>query len=262
MAKIIAIANQKGGVGKTTTAVNLGTALQLMGNKVMLIDLDAQASLSAYLDFADENSFTIGDLFLIAAKTEKNTEIPAISECVKYNKTNNLSFIPADSGLAGVENKLLNVNHKELILKKILSDKLFNEFDYVIIDCQPSLGILVINALTAADGVLIPVQPQKFALDGLTKFINLFGKVKSKINPRLEIIGILPTWIENTTLCRDNTQMLMESYGEKLFNTSIRRSVEAQRSAEKMKSLCLNKTRLGEEYKSLAAEVATRCELI
>lgn len=263
MSKIIAIANQKGGVGKTTTAVNLGTALQLMGNKVILIDLDPQANMSAYLGFEEDGCPTMSDLIMITANNftmgAKRKDMPNISECIRFNDTNKLYYIPSDIGLAYADSCLMQAATRESILKNILSAQEISEYDYVIIDCLPSLGILLINALTAADGVIIPVQTQKFALDGLDMLGNIYDQVKTAINPKLEIIGVLPTMADNTNISRTTAAALAERYSDKVFTVSIHKSVEAANSSERMKSLCLNKTKLGEEYKALAAEVAKRC---
>jgi len=158
MKKIIAVANQKGGVGKTTTAVNLGTALQLMGNKVLLCDLDPQANMSAYLGFEDDGKPTMSDLVMTAANNftmgATRKEMPKTADCIRYNEKNKVNFIPSDIGLAYADACLMQAATRESILKQILSDEIISDYDYVFIDCLPSLGILLINALSAADGVI------------------------------------------------------------------------------------------------------------
>ncbi len=261
--KIIAVANQKGGVGKTVTTVNLGTALELMGNKVLLCDLDPQANMSSYLGFEDDDNPTMSDLIMTAANNftmgAMRKEMPKIADCIRYNEKNKVSFIPSDIGLAYADTCLMQAATRESILKQILSDEIISDFDYVLIDCLPSLGILLINALSAADGVIIPVQTQKFACDGLSMLENIYEQVKTTINPKLEIIGVLPTMADNTNISGRTAQQLSERYSDKIFKTLIHKSVEAANSTEQMKSLCLNKTKLGEEYKALAAEVQQRC---
>ncbi len=262
MKKIIAVANQKGGVGKTTTAVNLGTALAMQGNKVLLADLDPQANMSAYLGYEDDNKATMSDLIMTAANNftmgALKREMPAMEECIRYSETNKVSYIPSDIGLAYADTCMMQAAQRESVLKFILSDSTIQSFDYIIIDCLPSLGILLINALTAADGVIIPVQTQKFALDGLDMLSEIYNQVKATINPKLDIIGVLATMSDNTNISRTTSDKLTEKYGEKMFRTAIHKSVEAANSSERMKSLCLNKTKLGEEYKQLALEVAKR----
>ena len=233
--KIIAIANQKGGVGKTTTAVNLGTALELSGKRVLLIDLDPQANMSAYLGFEDDDKATMSDLVMTTANNftmgAQKREMPSC---------------------------MMQAAQRESVLKFILSDKAIQEYDYVIIDCLPSLGILLINALTASDGVIIPVQTQKFALDGLDMLSEIYNQVKETINPKLDITGVLATMADNTNISRSVVEKLTERYGNKMLCTQIHKSVEAANSSERMKSLCLNKTKLGEEYKALATEIMSR----
>lgn len=262
MKKIIAVTNQKGGVGKTTTAVNLGTALAMQGNKVLLADLDPQANMSAYLGYENDEKATMSDLIMTVANNftmgAMKREMPAMTECIRYSETNKVSFIPSDIGLAYADTCMMQAAQRESVLKYILSDDMIQDYDYAIIDCLPSLGILLINALTAADGVIIPVQTQKFALDGLDMLSEIYDQVKATINPKLDIIGVLATMSDNTNISRTTSDKLAEKYGEKMFRTAIHKSVEAANSSERMKSLCLSKTKLGEEYKQLALEVAQR----
>lgn len=256
--KIISIANQKGGVGKTTTAVNLGVALTLKGNKVLLIDLDPQANLSSYLGFErnedNESKPTIAHLMMSCVTGTKIN--PEDSVC--HDNINNIDYIPSDINLANADYYLVQAVARERILKRILSSDYFKVYDYIIIDCLPSLGILLTNALTVSNGLIIPVQTQKFALDGLTMLDNIVHQIKNEVNEELDIIGVLATMVDNTNISRSILDKLSERYGDKLLKTKIRKSVEAPNSTEKMKSLCLSKTKLGEEYKTLAEEIISR----
>lgn len=167
--KIIAIANQKGGVGKTTTVVNIAAGLAEQGKKVLCIDLDPQGNLSDYLGYDFTGSKTMVDVLKGQAK---------ISECIVTAKSESIDYIPADISLATADMFLAQTMCREQILRKaLLSDEKTAEYDYILIDCLPSLGILVTNALAAADGVIIPVQVQKFALNGIVQFEDIFNLV-------------------------------------------------------------------------------------
>lgn len=260
--KIIAIANQKGGVGKTTTAVNLGVALTLMGRRVCLIDFDPQANLSAYLSYDEaEGTPNISDIMV---RMIQNGSINENTGCIIHNGKNNIDYVPSDINLSSAEFYLSQAIARESVLKRVLSSKQFSGYDYILIDCLPSLGILNMNALTAADGVIIPVQPQKFAMDGLCWLTDIIAQVKSTVNPKLDILGILLTMVDNTNVSRETELSLRNKYGEKAFETKISRSVDAAYSSESGKSLCLETnskhTKLGEEYKALAVEVVKRYE--
>ncbi len=247
--KIIAVANQKGGVGKTTTTVNLGAALALIGKKVCLIDLDTQANMSAYLGYEDNGSPNINDMMITAVR---GGEVP---DGILHNEKNNVDYVPSDINLSSADFYLSQALARESVLKRVLSADRFAEYDYIIIDCLASLGILAMNAFTVADGVIIPVQTQKFALDVLEGITDVIKQIKGTVNPKLEIIGILPTMLTNTVMTREIMNTLSEQYSELLMKTHISHSVEAAYSAQKQTSLCLGNSKLGEEYKALATEV-------
>ncbi len=254
MSKIIAICNQKGGVGKTTTTFNLGTALALeQGKRVLLVDLDPQANLSEYLKFDDEKE-TITDLLLSSAKS-MTTSASELKTCIRTNEDNKVDYLPADLNLANAEMIMTTVIARETVLKRLFCDEVINEYDFVLIDCLPSLGLLLINALACADEMIIPVQTQKFSLDGLQALVSLYKQIRSTINLNLVLRGVLPTMVDNTIVSKNALESLQNGDLE-VFNTIIHKSVEAAKSTENDKALCRTKNRLGEEYKALAKEVS------
>lgn len=257
--KIIALCNQKGGVGKTTTAVNLGSALQLAGKKVLLVDLDPQANLSSYLGFEGDDNATITDLFMMLATSAKLDD-EVVEEAIRHNEQNDLDFIPSDINLSKAEVSLMQAISRETLLKRILRKEVLAKYDYILIDCLPSLGVLISNALAASDGIIIPVQTQKFALDGLSGLESVYEQIQVNINEKLELIGVLPTMVDATNMTKAIIAKLEEMYGDKLFKTRISKSVEAANSSERMIALTLTKHKLGDEYKALAKEVIKRCK--
>ena len=258
MCKIISIANQKGGVGKTTTTLNLGTALALKDFKVLLIDLDPQANLSSYLGFEGDGNPTISNLMLSIAKNNQITS-EDFQGCIRRSFENKIDFIPSDINLASCETFLMNALSRETVMKRILKQEFILKYDYVLIDCLPSLGILLINALTASNSVIIPVQTQKFAYEGLNSLTNICSQIRETINKDLEISGIVATMTDGTNMSKNTLELLENKYSKMMYNTSIHKSISAANSTERNRSLCLNKNRLGEEYKALAEELIARC---
>lgn len=257
MVKYIAIANQKGGVGKTTTTLNLATALSLQGYKVLALDLDSQGNLSHYLGFkSTPNNYTINSLMYTVANNQRITQ-EDFRACVYHSEVNGIDYIPADISLAQAEYYLINAMSRESILKTILQGNC-NEYDYVLIDCLPSLGVLFVNALAVSDSVIVPVQTQEFAMLGLNELENLINVTQDRLNPKLKILGILPTMTDNTKISREILSKLNETYQGKVFKTTIKRSVVALKSVKEQSSLCLTNNVLGDAYKQLALEVIQR----
>lgn len=252
---IITIANQKGGVAKTTTAFNLGAALAIKGKKVLLIDLDAQGNLSTYNAW-DGNGVTIADLLDRVIRRDTVNAIYAIQK----NEKENLDYIPADAGLANITDKVGAAMASETVFKRLLSDETFVTYDFIIIDCLPALNILTVNALAASTGVIVPVQAQDFALDGLAQFEETFGQVKEYINPEISLIGILSTMVEKrTTTAKTALTSLNEKYGTDMFTTEIEKRAEAPDSVRFRRSLVNTKgSKLGAKYIELADELLKR----
>ena len=217
-ARIIAMCNQKGGVGKTTTSINMSAALAEYGRKVLLIDFDPQGALSAGLGINAHDATTIYDLML------DRTIDP--HSAIAHTNTPNLDVIPANIELSAAEMKLVNEIAREQILARILK-QVAEDYDAIIIDCQPSLGLLTVNALTAAHGVMIPLATEFFALRGVAILEDIINKVKEGLNPALQLDGILPTMVDARTLhSREVLERLREAFGDKLFKTVIPRTVK------------------------------------
>jgi chromosome partitioning protein len=252
--KIISICNQKGGVGKTTTTMNLAAALVQNGLKVLCIDLDSQGNLSGYLGYETGVKQTITDLLQAAANGKPFDPVPTIRK-----NDEGIYYIPSDIRLSSMEILLSQIMFREQILSQVLAAPALQQFDYILIDCLPSLGILLTNALIASNGIIIPVQAQQFALEGLDDLLNVYGMVKQQGNPSLKIEGVLLTMTDNTVASRLIETELRKRFGELVFEVSISRLVEAVESTIERRSLVSDITsRLGGQYADVAEELIER----
>ena len=218
---IISVSNQKGGVSKTGVSFNLGSALALKHDKkVLLVDLDPQANLSEYLKYEPDGKPTLTQLVMTACTGGRLTP-ELVGSAIRHNDTAGVDYIPSDINLANSETLMQTALSRETILRRILSEDNIYGYDFVIIDCLPSLGTLLINALTAADRLLVPVQTQKFSLDGLQSLTALYEQIRAAINPKLNMLRVLPTMVDRTSVSKNALEELHEQYGSMLFDTCI-----------------------------------------
>ena len=258
MGKVISLVNQKGGVGKTTTSINLSSALGHLGKKVLLIDLDPQGNASTGVGI-DKGDIKCGIYNLLIDEC-------SIEDTIIKTKFKNLYVIPASINLAGVDIELLDRAHEDrsfnrnLQLKKNL-DTIKDDFDFIIIDCPPSLGILTTNALTAADSVIIPVQCEFFALEGIMQLLNTIMMAQRKLNPTLDIEGVLLTMLDGrTNLGLEVVEEIKSYFKERVYDTIIPRLVRLSEAPSHGKPIIAydSQNRGAEAYLNLAKEVIER----
>ncbi len=252
-ARVIAMCNQKGGVGKTTTTINLGAALAEYGRKVLLVDFDPQGSLSVGLGLnPHEMELTVYNLLL-----QRDVEV---DEVVVPTAVPGMDLLPSNIDLSAAEVQLVHEVAREQTLQRVLAPAI-EKYDVILIDCQPSLGLLTVNALTAADGVLIPLECEYFALRGVALLKTTIDKVRERLNPKLAIDGVLGTMFDGRTLhSREVMERLVQAWGDKVFHTVIRRTVKFSDSTvagEPITSYA-SASAGADSYRQLAREVSAR----
>lgn len=249
MGRIIAVANQKGGVGKTTTTINLSACLAEKGKNILTIDIDPQGNTSSGLGVKkNELSFTVYDLIIGNC---------SIEECLIENVYENLSLLPSNVNLAGAEIELIGVEEREFILKKEI-EKIRDKYDFIIIDCPPSLNTLTVNAMTTADTVLVPIQCEYYALEGLSQLIHTINLVRQRLNPQLEIEGVVFTMYDaRTNLSLQVVENVKQNLEQNIYKTIIPRNVRLAEAPSH--GLPINiydpKSAGAEGYRDLADEV-------
>ena len=256
MCKVIAIANQKGGVGKTTTTVNLGIGLARKGKRVVLIDADPQGSMTVSLgiDEPDKIEYSLANVLMDVVNEE---EIDYAKIILKHEE--NIDFIPANIELAGLEVSMVNVMSRELVMKRFISN-IKENYDYILIDCMPSLGMITINALVCANSVLIPVQASYLPVKGLQQLIKTISRVRRQINPELKIEGMVMTMVDmRSNYTKDILEALESTYGETIgiFDSRIPMSVRAAETSAEGKSIYIHDPRgkVAKSYEELTEEV-------
>jgi chromosome partitioning protein len=253
-ALIIALCNQKGGVGKTTTTINLGAALAETGRRVLLVDFDPQGSLSVGLGVNPHTlEQSVYDLLV-----RRNLDI---TEVIQATVTEGMDLLPSNIDLSAAEMQLVSEVAREQTLHRVLA-KVRNQYDVILIDCAPSLGLLTVNALTASDKVLMPLECEFFALRGIALLTDTISKVQDRLNPELEVLGILGTMYDSRTLhSREVLERVVQAFGDQVFHTVIRRTIkfpETTVAGEPITSYASSSPG-AEAYRQLAREVLLRC---
>ncbi len=249
MGKIISLTNQKGGVGKTTTAINLGASLAILGKKTLIVDADPQANASSGLGIDIRTlKFTIYECLIENIQPQHT---------IQKTEVENLFVLPSHIDLVGAEIEMLNLENREKVLKNVLA-QLKDEFDYILIDCSPSLGLITVNALTASDSVIIPVQCEYFALEGISKLLNTIKIIKSKLNTALEIEGFLLTMYDNRLrLANQVLEEVTKHFEGMVFESIITRNVRLSEAPSHGKPVLLYSadSKGSSNYMDLATEL-------
>ena len=254
--EVIAIANQKGGVGKTTTTFNLGVALAHAGKRVLLVDSDPQGDLTTYMGIHDPDNIPV-TLSTLMERSIKDEDINSKEAILKHDE--GIDLIPSNLELSSMEVSLVNAMSREFTLRNCLSD-IKDKYDYILIDCMPSLGMITINALACADKVIIPVQSEFLAAKGMSHLMNTVLKVRKQINPNLKVGGILLTMVDGrTNLSKDIANELRSTYGTvfKLYDNQIPRGVKAAESSRMGESVLSydSSSKVAQSYIDFAKEV-------
>jgi chromosome partitioning protein len=256
MGKVIAVVNQKGGVGKTTTAINLSAAIALEGLSCLLVDCDPQANSSSGLGFTrDENRSSTYDVLMGES---------SVADATVQTGIDSLKLLPASHHLIGATVELIQVERREYRLREALA-QVREQYDFIFLDCPPALDLLTLNALVAADRLLVPMQAEYFALEGISELLTTLGRVQASFNPSLDIEGVVLTmYDERTNLAQQVTENLRNFFGAKLLKTVIPRNVRLAEAPSHGKPVLLydSRSRGADSYRELAEEVLTRNKIV
>jgi len=253
-ARVVALCNQKGGVGKTTSTINLGAALTEYGRRVLLVDFDPQGALSVGLGVQPH------DLELSVYNLLMQRDITP-DEVIRPTRVENLDLLPANIDLSAAEVQLVQEVAREYTLQRVL-EPIVPNYDVILIDCAPSLGLLTVNALTASNGIVVPLECEFFALRGLAMLTDTIGKVQDRLNPKLEIVGILGTMFDGrTTHAREVLDRVVQAFDERVFHTVIRRTVKFPETTVVGEPITTYapSSQAATQYRDLAKEVLARC---
>ena len=262
MCKTISIINQKGGVGKTTTCINLAVSLVQMGKKVLAVDLDSQANLTMGMGYANPDEIPVKLADLLQSEIAKRTsgqKADIFNDKGKFIlSAHGVDFIPSSLDLAGLELVLMNTIGRETVLKSFL-EQFKADYDFILIDCLPSLGIFTVNALTASDEIIIPVQAQYFGAKGVEALLQSVTSVQTYLNPYLKVLGILITMLDGrSTFQKEVGKIVQESFADytNIFNTCVPLSVEvSKQQSQGLPIVAIKNNRVSEAYNNFAAEV-------